>query len=670
MALKIFKRFDPRLSIELRKQRKTIVKGLLCAFASAMLTVATIPVLRDSLQAIQDAGRLGQQSVLSGPEVDQLSHRIDRAPFKVVQALSGIEAAREDRNVLLQSEEVLVAQRLGVTPDVLSQQLSAVYQARTGRPLPTGPDALKHLALLCGLIVALFVLKYWFTRGVTYFMSRAANRLAADLRMRMFEKLQRLPISYFNSKRSGAIQSVLTSDVSVFQTAVTIIRDSLEGPVKMVAAFGAIIYLQWQLGLVALAVLPVMLFIIQRNSKRMRVAQKKVQEDLADVAAMTNEALQGTRIVRAFSAEQSVAGTYRGLVDESFNSQMRAVGWIAALRPMVELIGAIGLAVVLLLCGWLAYSSTLQVADIAAIVYALDIINQGFRNLASVNNTYTQVQVAATRIYGEILDVPEEHIDARGTLTLADPKGSIEFKSVWFTYPDGTEALRNVSFALKPGESLALVGPSGAGKSTIADLMLRFYDPDRGQIMFDGTDIRELEIGWLRSQIGVVPQQTFLFAGTIADNIRMGRPSASESEVVEAAKAAHADEFVSEMPLQYETLVNERGVRLSGGQMQRVAIARALIRRPTVLLLDEATSALDAHSERKVQAALDGIMEDRTTLCIAHRLTTAARADRIVVLRRGEVVEQGSHAELLAKSGAYAGMVAAFGSAGLDGVLS
>lgn len=636
---------------------------------TSLLTAATIPLIKYSLEAISDAGELGTQRILTKEEVGALSKKIQRTPFEVAKELAELEQSRPGRADLSRSETFLLANGLKVDPAELEASLKELAKERLpvkGRP--KGLEAVNRLGLLCLIVIGLYVAKYWFTRGVTYYLSRAANRLAADLRKRMFEKLQRLPISYFNEKRTGAIQSVLTYDVNVFQTAVTIIRDSIEGPVKMVGAAVAIAFLQWQLFVVALLLFPFMLVAIQRNAKRMKVAQRHVQEDLADVSAVTQESLQGTRLVRAFAAEEQVQASYDALVEKSFRSQMRAVSNLAALRPLVEFIGALGMAAVLYLCGWLAYRGSLQVADIAAIVIALDIVNQGFRNLASVNNTYATVQAAAARIYGEILDVPEEHVDARGTLTLPNPQGRVEFRNVSFSYPDGTKALDSVSFVIEPGSSLALVGPSGAGKSTIADLVLRFYDPTSGQIFFDDVDIRELDVSWLRRQIGVVPQQTFLFAGTIAENIRMGKPGATEDEVHAASKAAHADEFVSEMPEGYMTPLHERGVRLSGGQMQRVAIARALVRKPTMLLLDEATSALDAQSERKVQEALDDIMHQHTTLFIAHRLTTASRADRILVLRRGQVVEVGSHRELLERDSVYAGMVRAFGNGFLEGV--
>jgi subfamily B ATP-binding cassette protein MsbA len=329
---------------------------------------------------------------------------------------------------------------------------------------------------------------------------------------------------------------------------------------------------------------------------------------------------------------------------------------------MVELVGAVSLATILYICGYMAKAGTLQISEIVALTLALDIINQGARALSNVNNTYNTVQAAAKRIYGEVLDAPEEPVDEAGQRTLESPAGRIEFQGVSFTYPDGTVALRNVSFVIEPGTSLALVGPSGAGKSTVADLLLRFYDPTEGRVLFDGVDIRELKGQWYRAQIGVVPQQTFLFAGTIADNLRLGAPDASDDQIKRAAKAAHADVFIEQTPGGYGTVLGERGVRLSGGEGQRLAIARALVREPKALLLDEATSNLDAHSEQVVTEALEEVMQRRTTLFIAHRLTTASRATKILVLRRGEALEYGSHEYLMAKGGAYASMYKAFTS--------
>lgn len=521
---------------------------------------------------------------------------------------------------------------------------------------------LQRLAVLSGVFVAIFGIKYFFTRGQMWYISQSAALMILDLRIRLFEKLQRLPISYFNSKRAGEIQSVLTNDVGVYQSAVMIIRDAIDGPVKAVAAVVTIIVISYELALVSLLFVPVLAYVINRNGRKMKAAQAQVQDDTARMIAMTTEALQGTRVVKAFAAEVRMGEAYQEHVEQTYRSTMKAVGRLASLRPLVELIGAVALGIVLFICGWLAVHAGLTVGNVAALIYAMDVINQGFRTMGYANNTYNQVVAATDRIYREILDVPEDQADDPSARTLASVQGRIEFREVSFTYPDGTQALNNVSFVIEPGQSLALVGPSGSGKSTIADLLLRFYEPTEGQILLDGVDVRELKASWLRGLMGVVPQQTFLFAGTISENIRLGAPEATDQEVMAAAHAAHVDVIVEQLPDRYEATVGESGVGLSGGERQRVAIARAIVRKPTILLLDEATSALDAVSEKHVQEALEEIMPGRTTLLIAHRLTTAARADQILMLGRGKVIEQGSHAGLMAQDGAYAAMYRAFNS--------
>lgn len=575
--LKLLKGFDRRLAADLRRQRRPITQGLVCAALSALLTSSTILLVKFATEAIE----------------------------------------RTD---------------------------------------------LQQLAWSCIAVVIVFAVKYTFTRGQVYFLAKAATLLSNDLRSRLFSKLQRLPVSYYTERRTGAIQSVLTNDVSVYQLAVNAIRDSIEGPVKALSAFITVVVLQWQLSVVSLIMIPVMAAFIQRNGRKMRAAQASVQQDLSDLQGYTQEAIQGVRVVKAFNAEERTVAEFNSVTERLFHNSMRAARTFASLRPLTEFIGAIALAIVLYLCGLLAQRGMLGVSDIAALVLALDAINQGVKSMGYVNNAYNQVQAAAERIYGEVLEVPEEHAEVSGSTTLAQVRGRIEFDRVSFTYPDGTVALSEVSFVIEPGTSLALVGPSGAGKSTVADLVQRFYDPTSGRILLDGVDYRELDVQWLRSQIGVVPQTTFLFAGTLDDNIRLGAPSATGEQVEAAAKAAHAADFIERLPQRYQTPTGERGAGLSGGEMQRVSIARALVRDPALLVLDEATSNLDAVSEQAVQTALDEIMRQRTTLFIAHRLTTAARAHRILVLSRGEVVEMGSHTELLERNGVYAAMYRAFGS--------
>ncbi len=661
--LRLFRKFDGRLAAELKRQRRTIVKGLLCVVVTSLLTTATIPLIRWSLQSINDAGQLGEQSIFSKDDIADLARQTGKSEFEAARAVSAVQTRRSSQ--LTEPEVKELARELKAPEGVVQAAVSKVQHKARRKP-QTPAEALKMLGIVCLSVIGVYLLKYGFTRGQTYYLSYAAQRLANDLRLRMFAKLQKLPVSYFHERRAGAVQSVLTNDVNVYQNAVSVIRDSIDAPIRAIGSFAYILYLQWQLGLVAVLFIPVLAYVIQRNARKMRKAQSQVQLDLAHVNAMTQESLQGTRIVKAFNAEDRVQSSYKKLVEQSFSSQMGAVRRIAAQRPLVELIGAVALATVLYICGWLAYAGSLEVADIAALVFALDVINQGARSLSNVNSTYAQVQAASDRIYSEILDVPDEHINSPGSKVIENPHGRIEFKNVSFRYPDGTPALRNVDFIIETGTSLALVGPSGAGKSTIADLVLRFYDPTEGSITFDGVDLRELRVDWLRSQIGVVPQHTFLFAGSVADNIRMGAPDATYDEVAEAGAMAHAEDFVSRLPNRYNAELGELGAGLSGGERQRIAIARALVRKPTMLLLDEATSALDATSEKAVTAALEEVMHSRTTLFIAHRLTTAARADRILYLRQGQVVESGSHKELMEGQGEYAALFRVFSNGLLE----
>ncbi len=518
-------------------------------------------------------------------------------------------------------------------------------------------------------VVVLYSVKYFFTRGQMVFLSQAAHRITANLRKQLFAKLQSLPIAYFNTARTGAIQSVITNDVSVVQTGVPMVKDVMSSPIRAVGGLALLFYLNWQLALISLVAVPFVALAIIKTSRRVRQSQKEVQENLSDMTATMQESLNAVRVVRAFSAEERQLQHFSQDTEATYASNMKVVHRVAALKPLVEVIGAAAIALIIYLGANYVYSGVMTAGDLFSFVYLLDVIKTGATGIGNIGSVYGQVVAATDHIYKEVFDVQTDVPDDEDALTIEDVKGRVEFHNVSFSYPDGTPALHNVSFVMEPGESVALVGRSGAGKSTIADLLLRFYDPTEGSITFDGIDLRRLDSQWLRRQIGVVPQQTMLFAGTIEENIRFGRPEATSDEVRAAAWSAHADEFVSEMPEGYQTKVGEKGIRLSGGEMQRIAIARALLIDPKIMLLDEATSALDAISEQHVQSALDDVTVGRATLLIAHRLSTASRADKIIVLSRGKIVEQGSHSYLNEINGTYAGMYRAFSAGLFDGNL-
>ena len=659
--LRLFRRFDPRLAADLKKQRRAITIGLACVVIGASFDALFLPLVTKSVSLISEAAppklqQSHQREALEESlykEADEIGLRLSLPEEQVKESLH--------KNIL-----TIADGQTDVIVNALSKDLNKPKDDVRRAVLKSGVNArgnidkVKELAFFCILVIVLYGCRYWFIRGQVYYLSRASASLTSDLRQRLFSKLQKLPVAYFSDKRAGAIQSVLTNDVNVYQLAVTVLRDSINAPITAAISMIYILWKEPRLALVSMIFLPPMAMVINRNGKRVKQSQSSVQEDLAQLSAVTTEALQGTRVIKAFSAESRIAASYETEVNKSFESQMRAARILASLRPLVELIGSGAIATVLLVCGYFAYLGQLDLGVVAGLMLALDRINQSLKSIGGVNSTFKQVEAASDRIHAEVLGIPDQVIDENVGHTIENVIGRVEFRNVSFAYPDGTEALSHVNFTIEPGTSLALVGPSGAGKSTIADLLLRFYDPTDGQILLDGVDLRELKISWLRQQIGVVPQQTFLFAGSVSENIRLGKEDATDREVRDAADFAYADEFIQTMDEGYDSQLGESGIRLSGGQRQRIAIARALVRKPTVLLLDEATSALDAASEKAVTEALDVIMKERTTLFIAHRLTTAARADRILVLRKGEAIEIGSHVELMERGGAYAGLFQAF----------
>jgi subfamily B ATP-binding cassette protein MsbA len=580
--------------------------------------------------------------------------------FKRFQLDPRIKSELESQRVLITIGLVCssLAALLTVGTAELTKRILEVIEllAREKNPADTS-----KLWSVCFGIVLLFGARYFLVRGQTFYLAEAVARLTGNLRLKIMRKLVRLPVTYFNEKKSGAIQSVLGNDVNVFQSAVQILKDSIEAPAKAIGMLIYLIVLQWQMALMTFLLIPVLGIIVHQNQKRMRRAQDEVQAALASITSTSQETLQGIRVVKAFGAEAQVDAEYLRLNEEGIATQLKTATLLAKLRPLVEFLGALGLVISFGIGGWLALHGDMNVPKLATMAFALDAINQGFKGISGLSSTYASVQAAADRIYSEVLDVPEPPENS-GSKVLDQVTGHIEFRDVSFVYPDGTPALKNVSFAIEPGQSLALVGPSGAGKSTIADLLLRFYEPTSGMILLDGVDIKEIDSKWMRTQIGVVPQQTFLFAGSIDDNLRLGSPVATDSDIVQALENAHALDFTNEFRERNVPVLGERGVKLSGGQMQRIAIARALVRDPKILLLDEATSALDAASESAVTEALQEVMTRRTTLFIAHRLTTAARADMIVFLNKGEIVEVGTHKDLIAIDGAYAAQFRLFTS--------
>jgi subfamily B ATP-binding cassette protein MsbA len=509
---------------------------------------------------------------------------------------------------------------------------------------------LNYYALLA---VAVFFTKGLFAFGQIYLMSNVAQRLAMRIRNQVYEHLQSLSLSFFETRKTGQLMAAITTDVPVIQSSFTTgIVDSISAPLIIVGGVLILFASNWRLALVSFTVMPAMAVFIVGAGHRMRRHTASMQSSLADISDIAEETLAAVRVVKSFSMERHEAARFVRRSWEAFRSIMRGTRVRAVLGPIVEALGALGVTLVLWYGGSEVAMGHMTAGALAEFVIILNLVGANARNLGNINLNLQQAQAAAERIFA-LLDVQPEIRDSPDAVDLPRVEGELSFDAVSFSYASGEPVLRQVSFILKPGQVGALVGPSGAGKSTLANLIPRFYDVSGGAVRIDGYDVRDVRVESLRRQIAIVPQDTMLFAGTVRDNIAYGRPDATDAEIEAAARAANADEFIEQLPNGYRTLVGERGTTLSGGQQQRIAIARAILRDPRILILDEATSSLDTHSERLVQEALDKLMVNRTTLVIAHRLTTVRNADVILFLERGAVVEMGRHEELMALGGRY-----------------
>ncbi len=508
------------------------------------------------------------------------------------------------------------------------------------------------LDLLCVAVLVVYAVKGACLCGNAYLMNYVSQQIITALRGAVYKHIQHLPVPQLDRLKTGNLMSRISSDVGAVQNTLS---SSVTGVVKesfsFIGCIAIMFYMDWRLAGVSMAIVPLAFLPIFKVGKMMRKISARTQQAMADLSVIMHETIQGNRIVKAFGMEAHEEERFRIENEKLLTFSMKSVLVNSVNSASMEFLGGVGIVAIMLYGGYRIIDGKMSGGSLFAFLAALISLYTPVKRLASYYSSIQRGLAAADRVY-DILDSPVEIVEQPGAKQLAPIRESIEFRNVFFSY-DEEPILSDISFGVEAGQVMALVGMSGAGKTTLVNLIPRFYEVTRGAILIDGTDIREVSLSSLRSQISVVTQQSILFNDTFRNNIAYGDIGKSDEQIIAAARAANAYDFIMKLPKRFDTIVGEQGVRLSGGERQRVCIARALLKDAPILILDEATSALDSDSELEVQKALENLMAGRTTLVIAHRLSTIQNADRILALAGGRIVEQGRHSQLLALDGEY-----------------
>jgi len=511
-----------------------------------------------------------------------------------------------------------------------------------------------QLNLFAGAAIGLYFLKGVFSFGQIYMGSHVNQGIIRDLRMQVFEHLQDLSLDYYSKTKTGEIITIVMNDINAMQgVIVSSFTSVIPNIMTLLGIGGYLLYLDWRLALVSVVMLPVITYVATRSSREIRNIAKSTQEKVSELTSALYEVTTGAKIVKSFTMEKEEIRRFKLNTDFAKGIALKATVINATQTPLFNFLQAIAAVIVIWVGGFEVMSGRITIPNLIAFFSGVLMLGEPVGGLSGMNVSIQLALMSATRVFG-VLDTIPTIKDSPSAKDILNVKGEVIFRNVDFRY-EGNEnlVLKYLNVVCNAGETLAIVGHSGAGKSTFVSLIPRFYDPVKGEILLDGRNLKEYKVLSFRKHIGIVPQETLLFSGSIKDNIAYGRMDATDQEVENVAKMANAHEFIVSFPDKYGTLIGEKGIRLSGGERQRIAIARAFLRDPRILILDEATSSLDSESEQLVQDALEKLMKGRTTFVIAHRLSTVRFADRIIVLEKGSIIEEGSHDELIRKGGKY-----------------
>lgn len=541
-------------------------------------------------------------------------------------------------------------------PKILGNATTKLFEGVMAQIEGTGSIDFDYIGRIIIILVVLYLISSLFGYIQGYIMSGVSMKVSYKFRKDISEKINRMPLKYFDNTNQGEVLSRVTNDVDTLsQTLNQSLSQVITSVTMVIGVFIMMLTISLRMTLVSLGIIPISMILIMVIVKRSQKYFKQQQDYLGNVNGHVEEMYGGHIVMKAFNGEKKSVEKFDTLNEKLYGAAWKSQFLTSIMMPLMNFVGNLGYVAVSIMGGYLAVNGSIKVGDIQAFIQYVRQFTQPISQIANISNILQQTAASAERVF-EFLEEEEEVPDTKTPIKLDKIEGTVEFSNVHFGYNEDTVIINDFSSVIKPGQKVAIVGPTGAGKTTIVKLLMRFYDVNEGKIMVEGNDIRDFSRSDLRTMFGMVLQDTWVYNGSIMENIRYGRLNASDEEVIEAAKAAHVDSFVHTLPHGYDMILNEEASNVSGGQKQLITIARAILANPKILIFDEATSSVDTRTEIQIQKAMDNLMKDRTSFIIAHRLSTIKDADVILVMNHGDIVEQGNHKELIEKDGFYANL--------------